>query len=92
LEPPTFLSIVPQVEIENALATKSQYAISNLGFDNGDFMETNGNKRSESTGTSSVPRIDAGTILSSNREIILVHKQVEYRLRVTSNDKLILTK
>ncbi len=86
------LSNVPQVLFENALATKSQCVIRSFGFDNGDFMETNGNKRSESSGTSPVPRIDAGTILSSNREIILVHKQVEYRLRVTSNDKLILTK
>ena len=39
-----------------------------------------------------IPRIDASTLLASNREIILVHKDNEYRLRVTSNDKLILTK
>ena len=40
----------------------------------------------------SIPRIDASTILASSREIILVHNQQEYRLRITSNDKLILTK
>ncbi len=39
-----------------------------------------------------IPRIDASTLLASSREIILVHNQQEYRLRLTSNDKLILTK
>ena len=39
-----------------------------------------------------VPRIDASTLLASSREIILVHNEQEYRLRITSNDKLILTK
>ncbi len=39
-----------------------------------------------------IPRIDASTLLASGREIILVHNQQEYRLRLTSNDKLILTK
>ena len=39
-----------------------------------------------------VPRIDASTLLASGREIILVHNEQEYRLRITSNDKLILTK
>ena len=38
------------------------------------------------------PRIDASTLLAASREIILVHNQQEYRLRITSNDKLILTK
>ena len=41
---------------------------------------------------SGVPRIDASSLLASRREIILVHKEQEYRLRITSNDKLILTK
>ena len=41
---------------------------------------------------SAIPRIDARTILASSREIILVHNEQEYRLRITSNDKLILTK
>jgi hemin uptake protein HemP len=38
------------------------------------------------------PRIEASTLLASSREIILVHNEQEYRLRITSNDKLILTK
>ncbi len=42
--------------------------------------------------TPPVPRIDASTLLAAGREIILVHKDNEYRLRLTSNDKLILTK
>jgi hemin uptake protein HemP len=41
---------------------------------------------------SAIPRIDASTLLASRREIILVHNRQEYRLRITSNDKLILTK
>ena len=40
----------------------------------------------------SLPRIEASTLLASSREIILVHNEQEYRLRITSNDKLILTK
>ena len=39
-----------------------------------------------------IPRIDARSILASSREVILVHNEKEYRLRITSNDKLILTK
>jgi hemin uptake protein HemP len=39
-----------------------------------------------------LPRIDASMLLASGREVILVHKDTEYRLRLTSNDKLILTK
>ena len=37
-------------------------------------------------------RIDIGTLLGSAREVILIHNNSEYRLRITSNDKLILTK
>jgi hemin uptake protein HemP len=32
------------------------------------------------------------TILGANREAVLLHNGVRYRLRITSNDKLILTK
>ena len=55
-------------------------------------MDGNGKRKNDGAAVLSVPRIDAGTLLSSSREIILVHKDTEYRLRVTSNDKLILTK
>jgi hemin uptake protein HemP len=32
------------------------------------------------------------TILGAEREAVIVHNGVRYRLRITSNDKLILTK
>ena len=47
---------------------------------------------SHSERSPSIPRIDASTLLAFSREIILVHNEQEYRLRITSNDKLILTK
>jgi hemin uptake protein HemP len=55
-------------------------------------MDANGKQKGTNEGSHPVPRIDAGSLLASGREIILVHKDTEYRLRVTSNDKLILTK
>lgn len=39
-----------------------------------------------------IPQIDAHTLLGTGREVILIHKDMQYRLRLTSNDKLILTK
>jgi hemin uptake protein HemP len=32
------------------------------------------------------------TLLNGRREVVLVHNGARYRLRITSNDKLILTK
>jgi hemin uptake protein HemP len=44
-------------------------------------------------GTEPPPReVAVETILADRREAVLVHNGVRYRLRVTSNDKLILTK
>jgi hemin uptake protein HemP len=40
----------------------------------------------------SVREVAVETILADQREAVLVHNGVRYRLRVTSNDKLILTK
>ena len=40
----------------------------------------------------SVPRIPVGALLGGGREAVLVHDGTEYRLRLTSNGKLILTK
>ena len=39
-----------------------------------------------------VRRIAIGEILGGGREAVLVHEGTEYRLRLTSNGKLILTK
>jgi hemin uptake protein HemP len=37
-------------------------------------------------------RVDSETLLQRAREIVIVHRGQEYRLRVTKSDKLILTK
>jgi hemin uptake protein HemP len=40
----------------------------------------------------SVPRLDVRAVLQGCREVILVHRNEEYRLKLTSSGKLILTK
>lgn len=47
---------------------------------------------SESRNSETVARIDVWDLMRGKREVILVYKGGEYRLRLTSNDKLILTK
>jgi len=37
-------------------------------------------------------KIKAGDLFGEKTEILIDHEGVEYRLRITSNDKLILTK
>ncbi len=39
-----------------------------------------------------VPRIDSRGLLRGNRELVIEHVGLEYRLQVTRNGKLILTK
>jgi hemin uptake protein HemP len=39
-----------------------------------------------------VPRLDTGAVFGASREVILVHRGQEYRLRITRAGKLILTK
>jgi hemin uptake protein HemP len=39
-----------------------------------------------------IRRIDLRTILGDDREVIICHRDEDYRLRLTSNDKLLLTK
>lgn len=39
-----------------------------------------------------IRRIAIGEILGGGREAVLLHDGIEYRLRLTSNGKLILTK
>lgn len=36
-------------------------------------------------------RIDSASLLGASRELIIVHDGREYRLRMTQNEKLILT-
>jgi hemin uptake protein HemP len=38
------------------------------------------------------PEVPVEAILGAGREAVIIHNGVRYRLRVTSNDKLILTK
>ncbi len=42
--------------------------------------------------TASLREIDVASLLGTEREIVLLHRGERYRLRVTSNGKLILTK
>jgi hemin uptake protein HemP len=39
-----------------------------------------------------IPRIEVKQLLGGAREVVLLHAAEEYRLRLTSNGKLILTK
>ena len=39
-----------------------------------------------------VPRLSVATLLGGGREAVLLHNDTEYRLRITRNGKLILTK
>lgn len=43
-------------------------------------------------GTDAVPTIEVATLLGTGREAVILHRGERYRLRVTANDKLILTK
>jgi hemin uptake protein HemP len=40
----------------------------------------------------SVPRVESAMLFHHGREVIIVHRGQEYRLRITKSDKLILTK
>ena len=39
-----------------------------------------------------LPRIDSAQLLAAGKELVIEHAGSEYRLRLTRNDKLILTK
>ena len=41
---------------------------------------------------SSTPVLDVRDLLAGGKEVIIIHAGERYRLRVTANDKLILTK
>lgn len=49
-----------------------------------------GTKRGPDSQT--VARINVCDLLHGNQEVVLIYKDAEYRLRLTSNKKLILTK
>ena len=39
-----------------------------------------------------VRRVESATLFERGREVVIVHRGQEYRLRITKSDKLILTK
>jgi hemin uptake protein HemP len=39
-----------------------------------------------------VRRVESARLFESGREVIIMHRDQEYRLRITKSDKLILTK
>lgn len=43
-------------------------------------------------GVTTCPVVEVGSIIGAGREAVILHKGERYRLRVTANDKLILTK
>ena len=45
-----------------------------------------------STSTGKKPRIESNHLFQGNSEIVIVHQEEEYNLRITRNGKLILTK
>ena len=49
-------------------------------------------KRTGTPDQPGLPRIEISTLLGDSREVILLHNGEAYRLRVTANNKLILTK
>ena len=48
--------------------------------------------RKRTKAVSSVRRVSVSELLGEGREAVLLHDGTEYRLRLTSNGKLILTK
>jgi hemin uptake protein HemP len=46
----------------------------------------------ESQNVAQTPVFDVRELLAGGREVIIIHAGERYRLRVTANDKLILTK
>jgi len=49
-------------------------------------------KRTEIDGVSKARRITTESLFEGRTEVLIVHGGEEYRLRITKNDKLILTK
>lgn len=62
----------------------------------GDAVDGNNNEGSDEARQAaplhSLRRVSVSDLLAGDRELILVHRHAEYRLRLTNNDKLILTK
>ena len=68
------------------------HAISKQGLLGFAALEASAWPRSGHTAAKPVKRIAVSELLSGGREAVLLHGGDEYRLRLTSNGKLILTK
>ena len=55
-------------------------------------MDIGKDNKKDMTQQSGIRRVALNDILGSDREIIICHQNDEYRLRLTSNNKLLLTK
>ena len=55
-------------------------------------VNANENPADTVTRQTTLPRLRSSELLSGSREAIIEHGQEQYRLRLTSNGKLILTK
>ncbi|HEU4663133.1 MAG TPA: hemin uptake protein HemP [Dokdonella sp.] len=56
------------------------------------FPTDSGTSAPRSVAMTSRARISSGKLLEGGRELVIDHAGQEYRLRLTRNDKLILTK
>jgi hemin uptake protein HemP len=55
-------------------------------------MDIGKDNKKDLTQQSGIRRVPLNDILDGEREIIICHQNDEYRLRLTSNNKLLLTK
>jgi hemin uptake protein HemP len=55
-------------------------------------MDIGKDNKKDLTQQSGIRRVSLNDILDGDREIIICHQNDEYRLRLTSNNKLLLTK
>ena len=55
-------------------------------------MDIGKDNKKDMTQQSGIRRVALNDILDGDREIIICHQNDEYRLRLTSNNKLLLTK
>jgi len=55
-------------------------------------MDIGKDNKKDLTQQSGIRRVPLNDILDGDREIIICHQNDEYRLRLTSNNKLLLTK
>jgi len=63
-----------------------------VGSQGQNVMDIAKHNEKDSTRQSGLRRVPLGDILGGDREIIICHQNDEYRLRLTSNNKLLLTK